>query len=200
MDQELMKDILAVMAESVDRIHNANDDPTIRDQLLHLIEEEPDTVLETIDGNFEFAELANAVIETVQCTNHKIQPALGRLEMVGEQALLDSILNAAENTSVDEQMKNTLYDMALSKITSLVQCACTTLEGMKDSRNTEVLWFENSRVLLGAQALVHLGKIPAIRWTQVRNEIMAHASKMVKSQDASVRKSVSKFFQIVGSK
>ncbi len=198
--QSSIEDILTVLEETVDKIRDANDDPGIREQLSRLIEDEQDTVLEAIDGNFDFSDLADAVIETVQYTNEKAQPAFGRLEIVGEHALLDSILFATENSSIDEAGKAALYGMALRKITSLVQRACTILEEMRNCRNAVVPWLENSRILLGAQALVHLAKIPAIHWTRVRNEMMVNASKMVKSHDASVRKSVSVFFQQVGSK
>ena len=198
--QEFIEDILLIMGAAVDRIHDTNDDPTIRVRLANIIDNEPDTVLQAIDGNFDFSDLANAVIETVQSTDDKIQPALGRLEMVGEHAFLDSIVSAAESSNVDEPVRTALYGTALTKIESLVQRGCTILDGMRNSRNIEALWLDKSRILLGSEALVHLAKIPAKYWTRMRSEMMEYASKMVKAQDASVRKSVSIFFQRVGSK
>lgn len=199
-EENFIEDIVDVMRGAIDRIRDLNDDPNIAVWLNSIMNKGMDTVLDDVGNDLGFADLANAVVETVRSTDDTVQPAFGKVEMVAEHSFLDSLISAAQRNSLDETIRNGLYSKALSTIKFLVERGCRIIGEMKNSRNTDVLWLQQSRVLLSADSLVRLAEIPQKYWSGQRNEMMLYASKMVKSQDPSVRKSISTFFQLVGKK
>ena len=189
--------VVEVMKGSVAEIRRANDDPAVRDYLNDLIfgdtsRGSDSLTLEHANTKLPFAD---AVIEMVQCTDDRQCPAFGRLEIAGETAFLDSLVNGAANPNVSEDLRDRLYSTAANAIISMVQDAASSLRDIKSSKSTDSLWLEKSRVAMSAESLVFLNRVPGRYWSHKKNEVLGYASALVKSPDASVRKSVSLFFQ-----
>ena len=191
------KAMVEIMKESVDEIRKANDDPAVKDYLNALIfggaARGADSLMsEHADGKLPFAE---AVIEMVQCTDDGQRPAFGRLEIAGETAFLDALVSGAANPNVSDSLRDRLYSAATDAIISMVRDAASSLKDIKSSKSTDALWLEKSRVSMSAESLVILNRVPATYWSRQRSDVLSYASALVKSPDASVRKSVSLFFQ-----
>lgn len=190
--------MVEIMKESVDEIRLANDDPAVKDYLNALIFCDDtahgiDSLMsEHADGKLPFAE---AVIEMVQCTDDRQRPAFGRLEIAGETAFLDALVNGAANANVSDSLRDRLYSTATNTIIAMARNAASSLGEIKSSKSTDALWLEKSRVSMSAESLVVLNRVPATYWSHKRSDVLSYASALVKSPDASVRKSVSLFFQ-----
>ena len=190
--------MVEIMKESVDEIRKANEDAAVKDYLNALIFGDATTpgvdalMSEHADDKLPFAE---AVIEMVQCTDDRQRPAFGRLEIAGETAFLDALVSGAANPNVSDSLRERLYSTAADAIISMAKDAASSVGDIKSSKSTDALWLEKSRASMSAESLVVLNRVPNAYWSHQRSDVLSYASTLVKSPDASVRKSVSLFFQ-----
>jgi hypothetical protein len=198
-------DMVQAMKEVNATIRAANDDVGIKNHLRRLIQGNQVDKRGAANGNGsqqdrhgqqeQKLQFANAVIDMVQCTDDQMDPAFGRLEIVGETAFLDSLVNGAANPNVSEATKDFLFSTATEIVVAMVHDATASLADIKSSKSSDAFWLQKCRVSMSAESLVLLTKIPRRYWVDQKNDILSCASQLVKSPDASVRKSVSVFFQ-----
>ena len=198
---DVTMNIIQVLKKSNEAIHAANDSKQTRETLGQLIDAASRQSRSNVSAVDPVSSFADAVVKTVECTDDHVEPAFARLEMLCDTSLLESLIAAASKSTSDE-MKQKMYSMAVGAITETVHKGDQSLSSIKySSQNTDSLWLETTRIAFSAECLLYLAKdIPQQYWKQEKNDMMACASRMVKSHDTATRKSISTFFNHLGDK